>query len=229
MVTRASVAGPVRVRRRLTRAELAPIAREAIFNAAARVVGELGYAEASVARITAAAGIAQGTFYLYFPTRQSLFDELLPHARREMLALVRERVAGARDFFDMEERGIAAFLEYVRRNPGFLRILSEAQAAAPEAWRQHYDDVARRFRRELQQAAAAGQVSPMDEGELHSAVYLMMGARVSLVQRLSRGRPAGDAAARAVVGHYMRMVRAWLAAPPPPARRSRAAAAHAAP
>lgn len=226
-MTRAPSPKPARVRRRLTRAELTPIAREAIFAAAARVVGEVGYAEASVARITAAAGIAQGTFYLYFPTRQGLFDELLPHARREMLALVRSRVAGARDFFDMEERGMAAFLEYVRRNPGFLRILGEAQAAAPEAWRQHYDDVARRFRRELQEAAAAGQLRPMDEAELHSAVYLMMGARVSLVHRLARGRAPGEAAARAVVGHYMRMVRAWLAAPPP-ARRSRASAVTAA-
>jgi AcrR family transcriptional regulator len=220
---------PARTRKRLTREEITPIAREAIFTAAARVVGEVGYAEASVGRITAAAGIAQGTFYLYFPTRQSLFDELLPHARRELLALVRERVAGAPDFLELEERGMAAFLEYVRRNPGFLRILNEAEAVAPGAYRAHYDDVAERFRRELHEAVAAGQIRPLDEAEMHTAVYLMMGARVSLYQMLHRERLEGSAAARAAVGHYMAMVRNWLvptgakpargrAAVPPPAR-----------
>lgn len=202
---------PGRTRKRLTREEITPIAREAILTAAARVVGEVGYAEASVARITTTVGIAQGTFYLYFPTRQSLFDELLPHARREMLALVRERVAGARDFFELEERGMAAFLEYVQRNPGFLRILSEAEAVAPETYRAHYDDVAERFHRELQEAGAAGQTRRLDEAELHTAVYLMMGARVSLYQMLHRERLEGGAAARAAVGHYMAMVRNWLA------------------
>jgi AcrR family transcriptional regulator len=216
---------PARTRKRLTREELTPIAREAIFNAAARVVGEVGYAEASVARITAAARIAQGTFYLYFPTRQSLFDELLPHARREMLALVRERVAGARDFFELEERGMAAFLEYVQRTPGFLRILNEAEAVAPEAYKRHYDDIAGRFRRGLQDAVAARQVRSLAPAELHTAVYLMMGARVSLYQMLHRERLEGGAAARAAVAHYMTMVRNWLAPAATALRRVRAGAA----
>jgi AcrR family transcriptional regulator len=216
---------PARTRKRLTREELTPIAREAIFNAAARVVGEVGYAEASVARITAAARIAQGTFYLYFPTRQSLFDELLPHARREMLALVRERVAGARDFFELEERGMAAFLEYVQRTPGFVRILNEAEAVAPEAYKRHFDDIAGRFRRELQDAVAARQVRSLAPAELHTAVYLMMGARVSLYQMLHRERLEGGAAARAAVAHYMTMVRNWLAPAATALRRVRAGAA----
>jgi AcrR family transcriptional regulator len=215
---------PARTRKRLTREELTPIAREAIFNAAARVVGEVGYGEASVARITAAARIAQGTFYLYFPTRQSLFDELLPHARREMLALVRERVAGARDFFELEERGMAAFLEYVQRTPGFLRILNEAEAVAPEAYKRHYDDIAGRFRRGLQDAVAARQVRSLAPAELHTAVYLMMGARVSLYQMLHRERLEGGAAARAAVAHYMTMVRNWLAPAATAPRRVRAGA-----
>lgn len=212
-------------RRRLTREELTPFAREAIFNAAEQVVGEVGYAEATVARITAAAGIAQGTFYLYFPTRQSLFDELLTHTRGELLALVRERVAGARDFFELEERGMAAFLEYVRHNPGFLRILNEAEAVAPRTYRAHYDDIAERFRRELHEAAAAGHIRRLAEAEMHTAVYLMMGARVSLHQLLQREQLEGGAAAQAAVKHYMGMVRSWLAplTAQPPAPRLRKA------
>src|SRR5688500_5955432 len=67
------------------RAERAARTREDLLHSAARVVGEVGYRDASVQRITAEAGIAQGTFYLYFPSRQALFDELLPHFGVEML------------------------------------------------------------------------------------------------------------------------------------------------
>ncbi|MFH5926334.1 helix-turn-helix domain-containing protein [Roseomonas xinghualingensis] len=52
--------------------------RRALFDAAARVAGEFGYAEASIARSTEAAGVAQGTFYNYFASRQDFLDQLLP-------------------------------------------------------------------------------------------------------------------------------------------------------
>jgi AcrR family transcriptional regulator len=203
-------AAQARPRKRLSREELAPIARESLFDAATRVVGEVGYAEASVARITEAAGMAQGTFYLYFSTRQSLFDELLPHARQEMLDLVRERTRGVADFFEMEERGMAAFLEYLQRNPGFLRVLNEAEAVAPRAYKAHYEDIAERYGRVLRRARDEGQVRWLENSEVQSATWLMMGARVSMYQMcLASGLRMQDATARAVK-HYMGMVRAWL-------------------
>jgi len=51
-----------------------PEARDAIFAAAASVIGEHGYVGATIKRITEQAGIAQGTFYLYFDSRQALFE-----------------------------------------------------------------------------------------------------------------------------------------------------------
>ncbi len=186
------------------------MARNALFHAAAKVVGEVGYAEASVARITAEAGVAQGTFYLYFESRQRLFDELLPWARAELLALVRDKVHGKGDFFTMEERGMAAFLSYLRDKPGFLRILNEAEAVAPQAWQSHYDDIAERYRRLLSRAVAAGDIRVLDATEMETVVSLTMGARVALWQRC-RGLSARQTSA--AVGHYMRMVRAWLGRP----------------
>lgn len=199
-------------RKRMTREELTPLARDALFRAAATVVGEVGYAEASVARITAAAGVAQGTFYLYFPTRQNLFDGLLSHARGELLSLVRERTAKAgTDFFEREECGMTAFLEYLRRKPGFLRILNEAEAVAPAAWRSHYDDIAGRIRRHLEHAVEAGQIRKLDGAEIDTAVHLLMGARVSMHQRCRGLTPRQTTAA---VGHYMLMLRGWMSPPP---------------
>ena len=65
-------------KRKLRRAEKTEANRRAIIKAAAEVIGEHGYEGASISRITDRAGLAQGTFYLYFESRQQLFDTLLP-------------------------------------------------------------------------------------------------------------------------------------------------------
>lgn len=62
--------------------------REDILDAALRVFVDRGVANATVADITAAAGIAKGTFYLYYDSKEALlgalkerfFDDLIAHA-----------------------------------------------------------------------------------------------------------------------------------------------------
>jgi AcrR family transcriptional regulator len=52
--------------------------RAAILRAAEEVIGAQGYAAAGIADITRAAGIAQGTFYIYFDSKEHVFRELVP-------------------------------------------------------------------------------------------------------------------------------------------------------
>ena len=61
---------------KLNRVERNAWTKQKIFDAATKVVGKYGYAEASVARITEQAGVAQGTFYNHFENRQELLDQL---------------------------------------------------------------------------------------------------------------------------------------------------------
>ena len=64
--------------------------RGLILDAAVRVFSELGYHQARVADIIDAAGIARGTFYLYFESKNAIFVELLG----ELLTHLRESVIG---------------------------------------------------------------------------------------------------------------------------------------
>src|SRR3990172_2023132 len=57
---------PRDLKRGTPRAVRSEVTRNALLDAAAAVVGESGYASAAVSRITARAGVAQGTFYNYF-------------------------------------------------------------------------------------------------------------------------------------------------------------------
>ena len=72
--------------------------RRRLIEAAGLVVGKYGYAGASIARITAKAGVAHGTFYLHFANQQALFDVLLrtrtEHARRDLRSRAGQFVPG---------------------------------------------------------------------------------------------------------------------------------------
>ena len=52
-----------------------------LLDAGLRVLCEVGYAEATVAAITREAGVAKGTFYLYFPTKAHLLVALRDRQR----------------------------------------------------------------------------------------------------------------------------------------------------
>src|SRR3979411_1546285 len=80
---------------KLNRVERNAWTKRKIFDAATRIVGKYGYAEASVARITEEAGVAQGTFYNHFENRQQLLDQLLPKIGIDMVRFIRERTGTA--------------------------------------------------------------------------------------------------------------------------------------
>ncbi|MGX9389525.1 TetR/AcrR family transcriptional regulator [Nitrobacteraceae bacterium UC4446_H13] len=93
--------------------------RQALLRAGERIVGEVGYEEASVARIAEAAGLGHGTFYKRFESRQAFFDELLPSIGQELLEEVREQIKGSNDVIEMEETGFRGFFDF-NATPRFL-------------------------------------------------------------------------------------------------------------
>ena len=201
---------PARQRRRLTREELAPGAREAILRAAMQVVGEHGYANATIARVTRVAGIAQGTFYLYFESRQALLDELLPHCGCDLLEFVRNHVSGAKGIFEKEERGFRAFLTYMQVNPHFFRILTEAAGAAPEAHARHFEFVTSRYVDTLRRALEAGELENVEPSELETVAYMLMAMREYLYLRQLRRGESDQASLDEAVRMYMKFLKGGL-------------------
>src|SRR5690606_14890523 len=51
--------------------------RERILAGATQVFAEHGYHDASIVKVTEAAEVAQGTFYLYFYSKQEVFEEVV--------------------------------------------------------------------------------------------------------------------------------------------------------
>ena len=194
----------------LTREERAARTREQLLVSAARVVGEYGYRDASIQRITADAGMAQGTFYLYFESRQALFDELLPHFGLHMLERVRERAHGAKGFFEVEEIGVRAVFEYLYENPWFWRVLNEAEVEAPSAWALHHHQVKNRYLRFLKRAHSEGELSTYREDELSTLVYLLIAARDYLYIKALSDTKRDAAIPDSVIKTYIHFLRHGL-------------------
>ncbi|MFG1210235.1 TetR/AcrR family transcriptional regulator [Xanthobacter flavus] len=187
MTTTASVPAPGKARAKLTgakltRAERNELTKHKLFEAARKVVGRLGYAEASVARITAEAGVAQGTFYNHFTNRQELLDQLLPEIGKDMLRFIRERTRHDAPESAREADRFRAFFDYLKEVPEFLRILNEAELFAPEGYRQHIKTIAGSYARVLRRGRDKGEVQRFTDKEIEVIVHMFMGARGYLSQ-----------------------------------------------
>lgn len=196
-----------RSRKLLSREGRTEKAREAIFASAAEIVGKHGYAGASINRITEAAGIAQGTFYLYFKSRQTLFDELLPHVGQDMLHFIRDRVAGAKNVYDAEECGFRAFFEYLKINPGFFRILNEAEIASPVAHEKHFKLLRDHYVESLERGVKSGQIGRFARDELEAVAYVFMAARSYLYLRYAKSANGRRTLPEKVIQTYVKLVR----------------------
>ncbi|GAB1377885.1 TetR/AcrR family transcriptional regulator [Pararhodobacter aggregans] len=154
--------------------------REGILRAAEAVIGELGFAAASIADITRRAGIAQGTFYIYFQSKDEVFRELVIEMGKLTRAFLAEAVADAPDRLTAERRGLRAFLGFVGTRPTLYNIVMEARFVAPDAYRQYYTTFARGYGQNLAAAVREGEIR---EGDAEIRAWALMGMAITLGER----------------------------------------------
>jgi AcrR family transcriptional regulator len=204
--------------RRGSRSEKSELLRHALLQAAAAVVGEVGYANASIALITARVGVAQGTFYNYFESRQDILDKLLPTLGEEMLAHIKQCASGGRNYTEIEERIFRGFFSFLGKTPHFSRILNEAESFAPAGHKQHFDNVSKKYLHLFHRSKLEGEFPNYSEEELEVVVFILLAARSYLALRYLGRSGQQKALPEWVARTYMKFVRYGLEGVPPPAR-----------
>jgi len=154
--------------------------RRRILDAAEAEFGEKGFHEGSISGITRRAGVALGTFYTYFESKEAIFQALVAYMSRRIREWIGERVAEASDRLTAERLGIEAYIEFARQHKGIYRIISEAEFVATDAYRAHYEGFARAYRRNLETAARNGEIR---EGDYEAWAWAIMGIAVFLGMR----------------------------------------------
>lgn len=196
-------------RPRKKRAERSEEIRQAIFLAAARVVGRHGYAGASISKITTAAKVAHGTFYNYFESRQDLFEQLLPALGQLLLAHVTKEVAPISEGFAREEKRLEAWFDFLQIHPEFYRILNEGEVFVPAAYRRHVEGFGSGYLRSLRRAKQRGQLQDFTDEELEPIAYVLLAARAYLSFRYMSGN-AKAAIPNHVITAYSKLLRRGL-------------------
>lgn len=136
--------------------------RRAILESAEQVFSDLGYHEASIVKITEAAGVAQGTFYRYFDSKQLVFDELVIDLNRRVRAAMAEGTRQATTRTEAERLGFRAFFRFTAEHPALYRVIRQAEFVSPHTMRLHYDRIAKGYAAGLRSAMAAGEVTEAD-------------------------------------------------------------------
>src|SRR5579859_7805854 len=136
--------------------------RRRLLDAAEQVFGEVGYYEASISEITRRAGVAQGTFYIYFHSKLEIFTELVEYLGRRLRAATSAAIVGVPDRLEAERIGFRAYFAFIAEHRPIFRILREAHHVAPEAAYAYYRRISQGYARGLSSAMAAGTVRSYD-------------------------------------------------------------------
>jgi AcrR family transcriptional regulator len=157
-----------------------------ILDGAREEFGERGFSDSSIVGITQRAGVALGTFYTYFDSKEALFQALV----RDMSAQVRDNVgpalAEATDGLDGERRALEAFLKFAHDHRDIYRIIDESEFVEPAAYREHYETTAVRIAARLKAAREKGEIGgSFSDKDLDIVAWGMMGANVFLGLRFA--------------------------------------------
>jgi AcrR family transcriptional regulator len=176
-----------------------------ILDAARHEFAERGFSDSSIVGITQRAGVALGTFYTYFDSKEAVFQALV----RDMSGQVREEVGPALgkavDAFDAERRALEAFLDFVRDHRDIYRIIDEAEFVDPAAYREHYETTATRIASRLAAARDKGEIdASVTDDQLEVLAWGMMGANVFLGLRFFVWDDADEKMVAAVMSRVWR-------------------------
>ena len=190
-------------RKKLTREEKSKQTYEALMASAAEVVGARGYSSTSIARVTEMAGVSQGTFYNYFADRQTLFDSLLPYVGTKMIHEIAAEVPRTARGWEREVERFRAYCHFLGRNPGFYRILYEAEIFAPKAHADHMKLMSQGLRRSLLRSIECGDMQKVEGEELDAIVFALLGARAYVAMNYGKGTEIPESA----IAGYAKLVR----------------------
>ena len=100
----------------------------AILDAAATEFGDRGFHDTGITHITQRAGVALGTFYTYFVSKEEVFRALVRDYSDKVREGARGALAEASDQLDAERRGLDWFLHFAREHKEIYRIIEDRKS-----------------------------------------------------------------------------------------------------
>jgi AcrR family transcriptional regulator len=136
--------------------------RRRLLDAAEEVFAELGFYDASIVKITEAAGVAQGTFYQYFSSKQEVFEELVRDLNARVRHAMQESASQGSDRIEQERLGFRGYFQFTSEHPALYRIIRQAEFVSPATLQYHYEKITEGYVEGLRAAMERGEVAAGD-------------------------------------------------------------------
>ena len=145
---------------------------EKLVDAAAAVFYEKGFNGGSIADITRRAGVGNGTFYIYFDSKISVYRHLLQDYSKRIRSRSAKAIEGCNSRREAERLGIRSFFEYAVEDPSIFNIIWESLYIDKTLFYDFYATFSKSYVRGLKEAQVEGEVRDIDPAVLS---YVLMG------------------------------------------------------
>lgn len=138
--------------------------RQRIVKAVRRVVGEVGFREAQIGMVAAAAGVATGTVYRYFPSKAELFAEAVSLNSAHEVEVVASVVEADGPPTARLEAALRVFASRAlrARRLAYAMIAEPAEPEVDAARIEYRRAFGRLFQRLIEEGIAAKEIPPQD-------------------------------------------------------------------
>ena len=168
---------------------------QAIREAAMRVVGRRGLANATVREIADEAGVAKGTVYLYFRSREEIIEKTNRAAVDELLNRILEAIEAGGRFRQALERVLRTQICYFEEHRDFFRLYFAAGDGTEESRRRRRENRLRhvaQLEAMVEAASRRGEIRAADPERV--AVAIAGAVREVILRRIDgkSSRPLAD-------------------------------------
>jgi TetR/AcrR family fatty acid metabolism transcriptional regulator len=181
--------------------------REAILKAATRVFAQRGFFNAQVADVAKAAGVAAGTVYLYFRSKDDLLVSLFERTMKDAIAAGREALAGATDPRERLIRIARLHLERLGRDRDLAVVFQVELRQSTKFMERFSSSYLREYLGIIREAVEAGQTAGLFRADVSAttAAKILFGALDEMATNwmLSRRRYSLEADADAVIDLFL--------------------------
>lgn len=175
--------------------------RERILSAAERIFARHGFFAAKVSDVAKEAGVADGTIYLYFKSKDDLLISLFERRMQQVNATLRTATESETSPRAQLRAFVTAYLQLVADEPSAAEVLTIELRQSSKFMKEYENPEFADFLRMLGGIIAAGQ----DKGELDTAIPAHVAARMifgmldelALAWVLTKQQPIGGGAAGA--------------------------------
>jgi TetR/AcrR family fatty acid metabolism transcriptional regulator len=180
--------------------------KESICDAAMRVVARKGMKSVTVQDIADEAGVAKGTVYIYFQSRDEILARTMEGATEKLVEKLSEACRGCRGFGEIMEQRIRTQLLHFEENRDFFRLyLAMAEPFGERRLKQHptYLTYLKQLETIIRDAIARGEVRDADIGRLAISVAAVV-REIILNRIVDRDPPPIENDVRFAVDFVMR-------------------------